>query len=289
MPDFNAYTLAQNTPEMDASLHPYRYAGGHMHFGISSPYLGPESPEYKLAKTEEGHIKIIRFFDLMVTIPTLLLDNGPDAIRRREKYGKAGCFRPTPYGIEYRTPSCWWLKAPMTVSLIYGLGRLAWAILIRGVDQDIRKLVGFSEEEIRGAIDESDGKMVKKIWESLRPYVALAGSRFSNPLHIGSLRTDQNGYISDNYTGMAGKLPALRGNPVFALAALEYAFEVGLDQIITGDMRSEWAVDENHYKSGNGWVNGTYKNLVGNEDFKKFQSSFLKTIFPRSKAPYLEV
>lgn len=285
-PDYNAYTLAQNTPEMDASLHPYRYAGGHMHFGISSPYIGDDHAEYKLAKTEEGHIRAIKFFDLIVTIPTMLLDNGPDAIRRREKYGKAGCFRPTPYGIEYRTPSCWWLKAPMTVSLIYGLGRLAWAILTRGMEDKIRTAIGFSEEDIRGTIDESDGRTAKKIWENLRPYIALAGGRFSNPLSIGSVKTTDGGYVNEKYTGMAGTLPRLKGFPVFALAALEYAFEIGLDKVIQGSMRSEWAIDETSYRSGNGWVTGSYKNLIGNEDFKKFQASFLKAVFPKSKISY---
>lgn len=288
MPDFNAYTLCQNTPEMDASNHPFRYAGGHMHFGISSPYYGPDNDEYAIAKTEDGHLRAIKFFDLLVTIPTLLLDNGPGAERRREKYGKAGCFRPTPYGIEYRTPSCWWLRSPMTVSLIYGLGRLAWTMLTKKKDEDIRKAIGCTEDEIRGAIDEADFKTVKRIWENLRPYISLAGVPFGNPLCIASVRTTKASSVKDHYTGMAGKLPTLDGVPVFGLAAFEYALANGIDSVVVNDFKEEWGLNEDRmYKSGNGWINGCFKNLVNNKDFIKFQASFLKSVFPKTNAPYV--
>ncbi len=276
-PDFNAYTLSVNTPEMDASRHPFRYAGGHMHFGISSPYKNSTSPEFRMAKTEEGHIRIIRFMDLLVSIPTLLLDSGPGSKKRRDKYGKAGCFRPTPYGIEYRTPSCWWIQSPITMSLVYGLGRLAWTFATLEIDNDIRNIIGFDEDTIRGAIDETDTTTSYKIWERLRPYVALCGRPFSNPLHIGSAHSDRGGtdFFSRHY---CNEMPKHQGQPVYALAAFEYVSKHGLEVLVDPDIKKEWCIDG----AGGGWRNirgfttGSYNKLKGSADFMKFQESFLK-------------
>ena len=243
--------------------------------------------EYKIAKTEEGHLRAIKFLDLLIMIPTMLLDNGPGAARRKEKYGKAGCFRPTPYGVEYRTPSCCWLRSPMTVSLVLGLGRLAWVMMSRQADEEIRKSIGFAEEDIRGAIDESDVATIKKIWSNLRPYIALSGSPHGNPLHIGSVRTSDNDYVKETYTGMSGTLPRLQGKPIFALAALEYAVANGLDVIVKDDVRENWSIGKD-FSSGIGWVSGAYAHLIKNEDYLKFQSSFLKEMFPKTKVPYVK-
>jgi len=274
MPDFNAYTLSVNTTEMDASTHPYRYAGGHMHFGISSPYQKKGMPEFDLAKREEGHIRAVKFMDLLVSIPTLILDNGPGSKLRRDKYGKAGCFRPTPYGIEYRTPSCWWLKSPMLASLVYGLGRLAWTMMVRGVDEDLRKAVGFDDESIRGAIDESDEPMAYKIWEHMRPYVALSGAAISNPLHITSSSSTK---YDDIFAYRKNVMPKHKGRVVYTLAVFEYMLNNGIESVIKPNVKSEWCVgDPDQWRNTRGFVVGSFQGLRNNKDFMKFQERFLK-------------
>jgi len=276
-PDFNAYTQSVNTPEMDASRHPFRYAGGHMHLGVANMQYQPPHDRYvRMATTADGHLKIIKFLDLMVSIPTLLLDNSPAAKRRRSKYGKAGCFRPTPYGIEYRTPSCWWLKSPMTVSIIYGLARLAWMIVGEGFEADFVKALKVDEDTIRGCIDESDDKTVKGIWDKMRPYVALTGVPTNNPLHIGSFRTTASEYPLDNYKGFKRK--KLRGTAVYALAAFEYMLKNGLHSIIDKDIKREWGLDGG-IPYHNGLMTGAYNRLVREHDFQKFQEDFLTNFF----------
>lgn len=277
-PDFNAYTQSVNTPEMDASRHPFRYAGGHLHFGVPDVDLYRNDPLItKMATTEGGHLELIKFFDLLVTIPTLLLDNGPGSTKRRSKYGKAGCFRPTPYGIEYRTPSCWWLSSPMAASLIYGLGRMAWTIMGSGLSKEFRKAVKADEKTIQGAIDESDTKAVKQIWKNMRPYLALIGVPVSNPLHMGSVVTDTNEYVRDNYNALDGP-PKLGGKKVYSLAVLEYMMKHGLDSVISDNVAHEWGLKEGSvYRDG--LLNGGYHKLIGNDDFQKFQSSFISNFF----------
>jgi hypothetical protein len=279
-PDFNAYTLSTNTPEMDASSHPFRYAGGHLHFGVPCLDIMKEKDGlFKVAATEQGHLRIVKLLDLLVTIPTLLLDNGPGSIRRRSKYGKAGCFRPTPYGVEYRTPSCWWLKSPMTVSIVYGLGRLAWTIARLNLDKEFFDLIKTDEETISGCINESDVEIVKKIWKNMRPYIALMGKSISNPLHIGSAKSTHSFYLHDRYRGFAGP-PKILGKPVFSLAAFEYMLKHGIDSVISGNISDEWAIFEKESMfCGNGFLTGSFDKLVNNKDFERFQTSFLKELY----------
>jgi hypothetical protein len=296
LPDFNAYTLTTNTPEMDATTHPFRYAGGHVHIGQSSPYLKKGQPEYGMVKTEDGHLETIRMLDLTLGLPSVLLDNSEDAKQRRSKYGKAGCFRPTPYGVEYRTLSCFWLKSPALVSLVYGLARLAWSILAHGLGEEFKKAVGLHEFDIKQAIDEGDDKSVKKMWTELRPYLALSGRAFSNPLHIGTFTMEGGGRIPDGYTGYNGAKPDVVMNSkgtdiletVGSLASFEYMVENGIETIIADDFKEEWNLDRTKgevgdcspdFRSHRGFTVQSFEKLKDNKDFFKFQKSLFKQIF----------
>ena len=285
-PDFNAYTLKQNTPEMDASRHPYRYSGGHIHLGVILNYLNKLTQyEEELAKTPAGHIRLVKFIDVLVAIPSLLLDNGAGSARRRSKYGKAGCFRPTPYGIEYRTLSCWWLKSPMTVSLVYGLARMAWNICLNKLEKDFYKAIGCDEQDIRGIIDSGDIKEATKLWENkLGPHIALSFEPESNPLHIGTVMSPRYGYLDPKWVPKKGNKPRLsgevnlpkKGQPVFALAAFEYIRKNGLSSIVHNDVVKEWNIKENRpMDNDNGMSETAYRKLRLNPDFHKFQESFL--------------
>jgi len=90
-PDFDAWRKCENEKPKadDANL---RSAGGHIHIGS------------KIAKKKP--FEVIRAMDLFLGVPSVVLDNGT---LRRELYGKAGCFRPKPYGAEYRTLSNFWI------------------------------------------------------------------------------------------------------------------------------------------------------------------------------------
>jgi hypothetical protein len=283
MPDFNAYTRTTNTGEIDATKHPYRYAGGHIHIGISSKYLNKDSYEYQMAKTEEGHIEIIKLLDLIVGIPSVLLDNSESSIRRRSQYGKAGCFRPTPYGIEYRTPSCFWIKAPELVSLMTGLARLAWTLCASNLHKEFLEKIKYEEQAVRETIDNSDVVKANEIWLVMRPYVALMGKDYTNPLNIKAIRTSKYGYISNTYVGQKGKMPHISdgGKVMHGLAAFEYIVNNGLAAIFSNDVATEWAIGKDkRFKGGEykGFINGMYQRLIHNTDFSKFQLSLLKDI-----------
>lgn len=93
-PDFNAYTLKRNkTPNPESRL---RTCAGHIHIGY----------ETKGGHNLETSAYLTRYLDAY--LGTFCVINDMDT-RRMSRYGKAGAFRPKPYGTEYRVPSNFWV------------------------------------------------------------------------------------------------------------------------------------------------------------------------------------
>ena len=108
-PDFNAWGMKQNTPpEVDQ---PMRTASGHVHVG-----WGDFSDSWMNADHFLTCGMVARQLDYYLGINSLLWD--PDDTRR-SMYGKAGAFRPKPYGMEYRVLSNAWLKDDRLISWVY--------------------------------------------------------------------------------------------------------------------------------------------------------------------------
>lgn len=93
-PDINAWTGEINPPPEPPPL--FRSAGGHIHVGF---------PATELTKGLKWN-ELIKWMDLYLGVPSILED--PDK-ERRQIYGKAGSFRVTPYGVEYRVLSNYWI------------------------------------------------------------------------------------------------------------------------------------------------------------------------------------
>lgn len=103
-PDYNAYTgMANIKPQADL---PMRTASGHVHIGWG--------------KDMENHDDAARAatvqMDFFLGLPSLLFDGD---VRRRSMYGKAGCYRMKPYGVEYRTLSNAWLLSRERMAWVF--------------------------------------------------------------------------------------------------------------------------------------------------------------------------
>jgi hypothetical protein len=101
-PDYNAWTGEVN-PYPDTLNNPcLRTFSGHLHIGWTE----------KNIVTDELHVGNCR--DLVKQMDWFLgawsVQKDPDKTRR-QLYGKAGAFRPKPYGVEYRVLSNFWLKS----------------------------------------------------------------------------------------------------------------------------------------------------------------------------------
>lgn len=91
-PDFNAWNGGMENPRPTASNANLRSCGGHIHIAL------PDGVDPLLA---------IQSMDLYIGCQMLEFDEDRD---RRQLYGKAGAFRPKPYGVEYRTASNAWIE-----------------------------------------------------------------------------------------------------------------------------------------------------------------------------------
>lgn len=108
-PDWDAYTEDLN-PTPDASRK-FRTGAGHIHIGWGND-LNYYEPMFM-----ENAFHLVKHLDTCVGKP---LSNMTSKDRQRtELYGKLGSFRPKPYGIEYRTPSNYWVSNPKLVDYVF--------------------------------------------------------------------------------------------------------------------------------------------------------------------------
>jgi hypothetical protein len=97
-PNFDAYKGEVNNPPVFRG----GLRTGSFHIHIGHPAL----------MSKDSKEKMIKALDLTLGMASLLFDTDPTAKTRRELYGKAGEFRPTPYGVEYRVLGPYALRSP---------------------------------------------------------------------------------------------------------------------------------------------------------------------------------
>jgi hypothetical protein len=108
-PDFNGWSLQTNAPP-NPGKRPFRTGAGHIHIGWTENEDVYETDHFELCGA------MARQMDYCLGIYSLLWDKDPT---RRLLYGKAGAFRPKPYGMEYRVMSNAWLKSPILIRWVY--------------------------------------------------------------------------------------------------------------------------------------------------------------------------
>lgn len=103
-PDMNAWLKRENPmPVIPDEMKNLRSAGGHIHIGYENPI-----PRVSM--------DLIKLLDIFIGCPSVLLDKDKN---RRRLYGQAGAFRFKEYGVEYRTPSNYWIKTPESIEFVW--------------------------------------------------------------------------------------------------------------------------------------------------------------------------
>ncbi|MAZ33861.1 MAG: putative COOH.NH2 ligase-type 2 [Prokaryotic dsDNA virus sp.] len=175
-PDFNAYTLEQN-PRPNGEV-PFRTAAGHIHLGWTegAPIDHPDH----LAICAS----IVKCLDATVGFASVIYERDT---RRREMYGCAGAFRPKPYGVEYRTPSNFWIaNHNHRQSMFLTVKQTVSTLRSCGGDEvrAIGNLSGLTPEEVRTAIDNNNVEAIRERCFGLRGpwYDDFLNERFANVL-----------------------------------------------------------------------------------------------------------
>lgn len=107
-PDYSAWTLDMNEKPTCSDKN-FRTCGGHVHIGLDD-------------KSPDNIVRIIRNLDHYLGVWSVLIDEDNN---RRQLYGKAGCFRPQPHGVEYRTLSNFWIFSPENISEVWDRTQIA--------------------------------------------------------------------------------------------------------------------------------------------------------------------
>jgi len=113
-PDYDAYERSMNSTPF-CEDYTFRSCGGHIHLGHV------KGQPYEFLLDPYGKLDTVLMMDAVLGTVSVVLDSSEDSVKRRELYGKAGCHRPTDYGVEYRVLSNFWLKSPQLVMLMYRL------------------------------------------------------------------------------------------------------------------------------------------------------------------------
>lgn len=137
-PDFNAWDNGGPNPRPDVPMDGLRTAGGHIHVGV-------EGMDF------HQKLNLVRTMDLMLGLPSILLD--PDMDRRR-LYGKAGAYRDKEYGIEYRVLSNFWYSDEYLVEWVY---QQTLNSVLRATAEDVTDL------KIAKAINKGDQDQAMKL------------------------------------------------------------------------------------------------------------------------------
>jgi Phage phiEco32-like COOH.NH2 ligase-type 2 len=146
-PDYNGWTGAPN--EKPDGFRPFRTASGHIHVGWGNGF-NPDDFEH------QGKCNAVaRQLDFYLGLPSLFYD---EDVQRREMYGKGGCLRYKPYGMEYRTLSNAWLNSKKRMAWVYNNA-------IIGVNALLEEGKALYEKygDIQDIINNSDKKAAKKI------------------------------------------------------------------------------------------------------------------------------
>jgi len=135
---YNAYSFKAN--KVDRSDYTLRTTGFHIHIGYDEPDV-------------ETSVNIIKAMDLFLGVPSVMID--PDTERRR-MYGKAGEYRLTTYGCEYRVLGGFFLASEELLSWCFNNTMAALKFVNEGG-------IITNEEEIIEAINKCDKDLAYEI------------------------------------------------------------------------------------------------------------------------------
>ena len=163
-PDFNAY-YAQENPAPPYETKDVRTAAGHVHIG----WTEGEDPHGKAHFLNA--CALARQLDFFLGAPALLIG---DSTERHDVYGKAGAFRPRPYGMEYRVLGNFWLNEDKLKRWVYRNAVRAYHTL---VDDGIDLYAKFGDMA-KEALDRGDTyDITKMVRGPLKDFKVLEGAQ----------------------------------------------------------------------------------------------------------------
>ena len=166
-PSKNYYGLKM--PIVDPMKYRKRSAGGHIHFGLSTPIYNQNGTDYRT--------RLVPICDLLLGTLGCVLDLDPAQIERRKLYGMAGEYRLPVYGLEYRTLSNFWLRSVPLYQLVMGMANQAVSILHTTLSSDMKEdlelelLEAVDFKRVVRGIQKNDYDLARDTFNKLKPFI----------------------------------------------------------------------------------------------------------------------
>jgi hypothetical protein len=145
-----------------------RSTGGHLHFGLHHTFMYD-------ADAMDNRERLVPLLDVFVGLVSTLIDRDPNAAERRKNYGRAGEYRLPKYGLEYRTPSNFWLKSPVLLSLICDVANTAISIGMASIQGNSAPEIELSEavdiDVVTKAINTSSFELAMTQFKAIIPFM----------------------------------------------------------------------------------------------------------------------
>ena len=154
-PNYDVYTTSERkvTPPNTG----LRTGSFHIHIGDADMATREDSP----LDGYRNKALAIRMMDIFVGCASVVMDKDDTTHIRKALYGKAGEFRQTSYGIEYRVLGNWFLRCPQATKAILDMAEHAMEVLRDGLAMDyVRSL---SSETIQYAINNNNIPVAKTV------------------------------------------------------------------------------------------------------------------------------
>lgn len=142
--DYNVYTQESNEKPCGEATN-IRSAGMHIHLGYENPNV-------------DTSLTLIKYLDAYLGVPSILKDKDK---KRRSLYGKAGCFRLTDYGCEYRVLSSAMMNSTARLNFV-------WNQLTKAVVAAKCEVILPSSVEVQEAINDSNVKLAESLISSFK-------------------------------------------------------------------------------------------------------------------------
>lgn len=195
-PSQNAYH--EPPPELYWGI-PVRSAGGHIHLDL----VGLKGMDLDL---------LVRALDQYIGVLGVTLAAGVDDPKRRRYYGRAGEYRQTSYGLEYRVLSNFWMGHPTLANLIGDLiRRIPHAVMEAGLAGTLME-----PARVQATINDCDtGEAQRIVRENWPFYKAVADSFYYGPdYHRSNGIAQYINYTPEKWTRALAVFQKLLLNPV---------------------------------------------------------------------------
>lgn len=175
-PSFNFYGRPMKV--VDGMKYRKRSAAGHIHIG--SPFIETLEPAGAIRRIVIPD-RLVPACDILLGIPSVMMDRDPANIERRKLYGRAGEYRLPKYGFEYRTLSNYWLLSRQLTSFVAAQAKTAFAVSYseaRWPDapsgQILNRLIQLADlKRVEKAINKNDADLAFKVYEeALKPVMS---------------------------------------------------------------------------------------------------------------------